>query len=195
LHSAKEEPQSARLNPLMTVMTSATATTSDARPLPLDKILVAIALVVGLATIAGAWGSQIFGGLVPCELCWGQRVPYYWGLPIIALVLILWNRLPLTVWYIGIAVAAAIFLWSAYLGGYHAGVEYGFWPGPTACTGTGNALDFNSLSTGNVERVVPCDAVQFRFLGITLAGYNTLISVGIVALLGAAMVFQARRAR
>lgn len=175
---------------------TATASPSIATPsLPLDKILVGLAFLIGLGAIAGAWGSQLFGGLVPCELCWGQRVPYYWGLPILALVLIVWNRLPLTVWYIGIGVAAAIFVWSVYLGGYHAGVEYGFWPGPTACTGTGGALDFNSLAAGNVDRVVPCDAVQFRFLGVTLAGYNTLISAAIVVILLAAVVLQAHRAR
>jgi disulfide bond formation protein DsbB len=164
-----------------------------ARTMPMDKILVGIAFVLGLATIAGAWGSQLFGGLVPCELCLEQRMAYYWGLPVLALVLILWNRLPLTVWYVGIAIAAAIFVWSTYMGGYHAGVEWGFWPGPTACTGTGGGLSFDDLAAGNVARVVPCDEVQFRFLGISLAGYNALISAAIVVLLAVAAVFQARR--
>ena len=173
-------------------MTSTTAT-STARPLPTDKILVGIVFVLALATIAGAWGSQLIGGLVPCELCLEQRMAYYWGLPLLALVLILWNRLPLAVWYIAVAVAAAIFVWSTYMGGYHAGVEWGFWPGPTACTGTGGALSFNDLAAGTVARVVPCDVVQFRFLGISLAGYNALISAAIVVMLLAAMVFQARR--
>jgi disulfide bond formation protein DsbB len=176
-------------------MTSTTSTSLGARQLPLDKLAVGIAFVLGLAAIAGAWGSQLFGGLVPCELCLEQRMAYYWGLPVLALVLILWNRLPLTVWYLGVAVAAAIFVWSAYMAGYHAGVEWGFWPGPTACTGTGGALDFDTLATGNVERVVPCDAVLFRFLGISLAGYNGLISLAIVVLLGAALLLQAQRRR
>ena len=169
------------------------ATRSTARPMPMDKILVGIAFVLALATIAGAWGSQLIGGLVPCELCLEQRLAYYWGLPVLALVLILWNRLPLTVWYIGIAIAAAIFLWSTYMGGYHAGVEWGFWPGPTACTGTGGGLSCNDLSAGTIERIVPCDEVQFRFLGISLAGYNALLSALIVLLLLGAMFFQARR--
>ncbi|MEO6012168.1 MAG: disulfide bond formation protein B [Devosia sp.] len=175
-------------------MTSTTMTAAP-RAMPMDKILVGIAFVLAVATIAGAWGSQLFGGLVPCELCLSQRMAYYWGLPVLAAVLIPWNRLPLAVWYIAIAIAAAIFVWSTYMGGYHAGVEYGFWPGPTACTGTGSGLSFNDLAAGTVERIVPCDAVQFRFLGITLAGYNTLISAGIVVLLLAAMAFQIRRNR
>lgn len=181
---------------------STTTLTADRKPLPADKILVGLAFVLGLATILGAWGSQIWGGLVPCELCLGQRQAYYWGLPVLALVLLLWNRLPLTVWYIGVALGAAIFVWSAYMGGYHAGVEWGFWPGPNVCTGSGTAsgigagaLDFNQLATGNIDKVVPCDVVQFRFLGISLAGYNALISVAIVVMLCAAMLVQFRRTR
>jgi disulfide bond formation protein DsbB len=172
-------------------MTNTTLTA--ARPLPLDKILVGASFLLGLATIAAAWGSQLFGGLVPCELCLEQRMAYYWGLPVLALVLLLWNRLPLPIWYAAIAIGAAIFVWSTYMAGYHAGVEWGFWPGPTACTGTGGGLSFDDLSGGNIERVVPCDAVQFRFLGITLAGYNALISAAIVLMLVGAMLFQSRR--
>jgi disulfide bond formation protein DsbB len=173
-------------------MTTTTFQTAP-RALPYDKLAVAAAFALGLATIAGAWGSQLWGGLVPCDLCLEQRMAYYWGLPVLALILALWNRLPLAVWYIAIAIGAAIFLWSAYMGGYHAGVEWGLWPGPTACTGTGTGLNIDELVAGNLGRVVPCDAVQFRFLGISLAGYNALISLGIVALLGTAMAFQRRR--
>jgi disulfide bond formation protein DsbB len=178
-----------------TTMTSHALDAPATRPMPMDKVLVGIAFVLGVATIAGAWGSQLLGGLVPCELCLEQRLAYYWGLPVLAVVLILWNRLPLTVWYIGIAVAAAIFIWSIWMAGFHAGVEWGFWPGPTACTGTGGGLSFNDLAAGTIERVVPCDAVQFRFLGLSLAGYNALISAAIVVLLALAALFQVRRTR
>jgi disulfide bond formation protein DsbB len=176
-------------------MTSTTMT--NARTLPTDKILVGIVFVLALATIAGAWGSQLLGGLVPCELCLAQRQAYYWGLPVLALVLILWNRLPLAVWYVAMLVAAGIFVWSAYMGTYHAGVEWGWWPGPTACTGTGGDLNFNSLSTGSVDKVIPCDQVQWRdpILKFSLAGYNALLSALMVVLLLAAMVVQARRPR
>lgn len=180
-------------------MTSTAVNTSAPRTLPADKILVGIAFVVALAVIAGAWGSQIFGGLVPCELCLAQRQAYYWGLPVLALVLIFWNRLPLVVWYVAVLIAAAIFVWSAYMGSYHAGVEWGFWPGPSACTGSGTAsggaLDFNQLTTGNIEKVVPCDVVQWRdpIIKLSLAGYNALLSAGVVVLLLAAVAVQMRR--
>lgn len=158
---------------------------------PLDKIATGSAFVLGLATILGALGSQFFGGLQPCELCLEQRLPYYWGLPLLALVLLLWNRLPLPVWYVAMAIVTALFTWGAWLGGFHAGVEWGFWPGPTACTGVGESFSMEALD--NLQPVIGCDVVQFRFLGISLAGYNALISGAIVLLLVVAMVYQARR--
>ena len=178
-------------------MTSTAANATGFRTLPTDKILVAIVFVLALAAIAGAWGSQLFGGLVPCELCLAQRQAYYWGLPVLALILIFWNRLPLTVWYVAMVVAVAIFVWSTYMGTYHAGVEWKWWPGPTACTGTGGDLSFGDLSSGNIEKVIPCDQVQWRdpVIQFSLAGYNALLSALNVVLLLAAMVAQARRRR
>ena len=175
-------------------MTSMSMSTAS-RPLPADKILVAIAFVIGLATILGAWGSQIFGGLMPCELCLAQRQAYYWGLPVLALILIFWNRIPIAVWYIVMLIAAAIFVWSTYMGTYHAGVEWGWWPGPTSCTGTGGNLSFGDLSSGNIAKVIPCDQVQWRdpILKFSLAGYNALISALLVVLLVVAIITQARR--
>lgn len=160
---------------------------------PLDKISAGIAFALGLLTILAAWGTQLIGGLYPCELCLEQRLAYYIGLPVLAAILVLWNRLPLTVWYIAMAIVTAVFAWGVYMGSYHAGVEWGFWPGPTACTGVGEAMDFDALS--NMTPVIGCDLVQFRFLGISLAGYNALISLAIVALLITAIVVQRRHTR
>ncbi len=157
------------------------------------RLLVAIGFVLGLATILGAWGSQVFGGLVPCELCLEQRLPYYWGLPLLALVLILWNRLPRRILPAALLVAAAIFAWGLYLATYHAGVEMKLWAGPTACTGVGGEISFSDLANINATRVVPCDAIQFELFGITLAGYNALISAAIVAMLLVAAVMAWRR--
>jgi Disulfide bond formation protein DsbB len=163
------------------------------RTAPLDKLAAGAAFLLGLVAILSALASEYIGGLVPCELCLEQRLAYYWGLPVLALVLLLWNRLPLAAWYVAIAVVAALFVWGAYLGGYHAGVEWGFWPGPTSCTGVGQAVGFDALSDLNSARIVACDAVQFRFLGISLAGYNALVSAAIVVLMAVAAVVQWRR--
>ena len=159
------------------------------------RLLAGLAFLLGLATILGAWGSQVFGGLVPCELCLEQRLAYYWGLPVLGLVVILWNRLPGTVRLIGLLLGAAIFAWGTYMAVYHAGVEMKLWPGPTSCSGTGVSISFEDLNNINATRVVPCDAIQFEFLGITLAGYNALISAAIVlALLVAAALGRGRSA-
>lgn len=166
-------------------------TARASRPSP--RLAATIAFVIALAAIAGAWGSQIFGGLVPCELCLEQRLPYYFGLPLLALLLLFWQRLPRLAWYGLLAAVIALFAWGLYLGVYHAGVEWRFWPGPTACTGTGLDVSFEDLSNINATRIVPCDAVQFRFLGISLAGYNALVMLGTIALLGYA-AFKGRRA-
>lgn len=165
------------------------------RSLPADKLAAGLAFLLGLAAILGALGSEYFGGLVPCALCLEQRVPYYWGLPVLAAVLVLWNRLPLAVWYLAMAIVAALFVWGAYLGVYHAGVEWGFWPGPTSCTGVGDAVSFDALSNLNAARVMPCDEVQFRFLGLSLAGYNALISAAVAVLLAVSMLAQWRQGR
>ena len=162
---------------------------------PFDKIAAGAAFLLGLATILGALGSQYLGGLQPCELCLEQRLPYYWGLPLLALVLVFWNRLPLPVWYLGMAIVTALFAWGTYLGGFHSGVEWGFWPGPTACSGTGAGVSLSLDALNDLQPVIGCDVVQFRFLGISLAGYNALISLAITILLIGAMLVQARRSR
>lgn len=160
---------------------------------PLDKIAAGLAFLLGLVTILAALGSQYLGGLQPCELCLEQRLAYYWGLPILGLVLLLWNRLPRPVWYLAMAIVTLIFVWSTYMGGFHAGVEWGFWPGPTACSGLGESFSLDALD--NLQPVIGCDVVQFRFLGLSLAGYNALISLAMVGLLVAAMAMQWRRSR
>ena len=158
-----------------------------------ERTATALAFALGLAAILGALGSQYIGGLYPCELCLEQRLAYYWGLPLLAVVLVLWTRLPPTVLYIAMALAAAIFVWGTSMGVYHAGVEWGFWPGPTACSGTGVAVSFEQLGNIDAARVVPCDKVQWTLFGVSLAGYNAVISFGIVVLLASAMVERWRR--
>lgn len=157
-----------------------------------SRMMALAAFVLAFLAIAGAWSTQLFMGLVPCELCLEQRMAYYFGLPILLAALLLWNRLPRAIWLGLMLAAAAVFVWGVYMGGYHAGVEYGFWPGPTACTGTGVDVSFTDLTKINEARVVPCDKVQFRFLGITLAGYNTLVSVATVLLIGTAALTRKR---
>jgi disulfide bond formation protein DsbB len=137
------------------------------------------------ATIAGALASQHVFGLVPCKLCLDQRVPYYFGVPFAAVLAL--APLPGPWLRAGLGLLALVFLVSAGLGAYHAGVEWGAWPGPADCGGgvpaAGTVADFlRSLET---VRVVSCADAAWRFLGLSLAGWNALVSL---ALAGGAAV-------
>ncbi|WMT89154.1 disulfide bond formation protein B [Pelagibacterium sp. H642] len=151
--------------------------------------------ILGLAAILGALAFQYIGGLYPCELCFTQRWPYYIGLPLIGVAVIVWDRLPLPVRLGLLGISAALFAWGTYMGVYHAGVEWGWWPGPQSCTGVGDdsVMSLDSLSNLNDVRIVPCDAVQWEMFGVSLAGFNALISAAIFVLLIASIVGQTRR--
>ncbi len=154
-------------------------------------------LFLAALAIGGAWFSQLVMGLAPCELCLFQRWPYYVGVPVAALASILalgsagrrGDTLALL-----LALLALIFLVSAGLGIYHAGVEWGFWPGPTACTGQyvspASSDDFlKSLESGPSVR---CDQAAIRILGLSLAGWNALVSI-LIAVISVAGAKAARR--
>jgi disulfide bond formation protein DsbB len=140
-----------------------------------------VALGLATATILGALASEILGGLVPCELCLAQRLPYYFGIPVLLASLLA----PSKGVRVGLRLCAlALFVWGTYLGVYHAGVEWKLWAGPSACTGTGSDFGFDALAHLNDARFVPCDKVQFRFLGLSLAGWNAGLSLLISVLVG-----------
>lgn len=140
----------------------------------------AVAIMLGtisLALILGALGFQYLGGIPPCEMCHWQRWPH-----IAAAVLGLGGGLLLRAGLVDTGLAVPI-AWSTaalvgvagLLGLYHAGVEWHWWPGPAACTGSafrygGGRLDLNAP-------VVMCDMAAWRLAGISLAGYNALVSL------------------
>ena len=138
-------------------------------------------LLVALATIGGALVSEHVFGLVPCKLCLMQRQPYYWGIPLAVAVVVAPAR-----WLRGgLAVLAVVFLISAGLGAYHSGVEWGWFLGPSDCgggSGTAPGAVGDFLSTLNKVRVVSCTEAAWRFLGLSLAGWNALVSLGLAAL-------------
>jgi disulfide bond formation protein DsbB len=144
-------------------------------------------LVTAIAAVAliGAWIFQYGFDILPCELCLKQRYAYYF-------VIVAGGLLGLAAWRgasglwiaVGLVALALATLANAGLGAYHAGVEWGFWQGPTTCSGPlvnlGTAA--NLLEQLNKVKVVRCDEVQWRFLGLSLAGYNVLISLLMTAL-------------
>ena len=131
-----------------------------------------LALALPLAALAGAYVSQYGFGLVPCEMCWWQRYPHMIAL-IFAVLAFFWRPVrPL------VAVAALGILASGLIGGFHAGVEYGWWKGLTACTASPIAAGVDPLDAILKAPVVRCDQVQWSLFGISLAGWNFLFSIG-----------------
>jgi disulfide bond formation protein DsbB len=133
-----------------------------------------LALLVPLALMAGALGSQFLGGLFPCEMCHWQRWPHYAAIVLAALAFVPGTpRKPLLV------LAALAIATSGVIGVLHAGVEYGWWEGFTACTSTvksgGSSADF--LKQIMAAPLIRCDRPQWTFAGISLAGFNALFSL------------------
>ena len=152
--------------------------------------------VIAAATLAGAWFFQLVLDIRPCPLCLEQRYAYYLALPLGALVALAAARdAPRGVLVAGLAILAAAALGNAWLGAYHAGVEWHFWQGPTDCTGEIGNLGSagNLLERLDTVKVIRCDEVQWRFLGLSLAGYNVLISLLMAAIAAWGMLRTARR--
>ena len=136
-----------------------------------------LALLVPAALLAGALGSQYIGGLHPCEMCHWQRWPHYAAVAL-ALVAFAMRRAPdrgrSMVW-----LAALAILTSGLIGVYHAGVELGIFEGLTQCasTGGGGGSSADVLADIMAAPLIRCDQVQFTFLGVSMAGWNAILSI------------------
>jgi disulfide bond formation protein DsbB len=132
---------------------------------------VLLVFVVTLATILGAWGFE-YAGYAPCELCLKQRIAYYIAVPL-SLVIALVGRDRPRLLRGGLILLGLIMLASCIFGIYHAGVEWKFWQGPTTCTDGGN---FTSGLPDLSKPAVMCDQPAIRILGLSLAGWNAVVS-------------------
>ena len=135
----------------------------------------ALALITPLALLAGAYLSQYAFGLHPCEMCWWQRYPHFAA---IVLALLAFLRPPGRAF---VALAAAAIAASGLIGGFHAGVEYGWWQGLTSCAASFHAGGGDPLDAIMNAPLVRCDVAPWSLLGVSLAGWNFLISLGVAA--------------
>jgi disulfide bond formation protein DsbB len=134
-----------------------------------------IALLLGLVALAlilGALGFEYLAGFAPCEMCMWQRWPLYAA--IVAgiggsFLLRRDARWPALAAIVLVAISGAV-------GFYQAGVEWHYFPGPEACTGTFHP--FTGLADLNAPGAVRCDVAAWRLFGISLAGYNAIVSLG-----------------
>lgn len=151
-----------------------------------NPIIAAAAVVAlgGAATILGAWIFQYLG-YRPCALCLEQRHPYYFAIPLAVFIVLgesVGSRRRILL--AALAVIVGLMLWNAGLGTYHAGAEWKWWPGPTTCGGAADLGGGNLLKDLQSVNVVRCDEAAWRFLGLSLAGYNVLISLALAVVAG-----------
>lgn len=176
----------------------------ETRP-ALYEVTASVVFVLGFLTIAGAWFFEIVLGLQPCPLCLTQRIPYYVGVPLSGLLALVaweglrwannpalrdsWQRLRPILLRGGLAVVSLVFAVGAGLGVYHSGVEWGLWAGPAGCSGQDTVPQSVDALLGALQevRVVACNEAPWVFLGLSLAGWNALVSalLSIIALRGA----------
>lgn len=136
---------------------------------PSARTAQALAILIPAALLGGAYISQYVFGLFPCEMCWWQRYPHFAALALGLMSLVM---APRRLW---IALAGLAIIISGLIGGFHAGVEYDWWEGLTRCATTvdagGDAMD--AILNAPLVR---CDAAPWDLFGISLAGWNFLIS-------------------
>jgi len=137
-------------------------------------LLIVIAAGGSAALLAGAFAFQHLGGLAPCAMCLWQRWPHAAAVLIGGLALLLPGRvLPIF--------GALAALSTAGIGVYHTGVERGWWAGPDTCTSgpIGGLTPEELLSQILAAPVVRCDEVAWQMLGLSMASWNAVISVGL----------------
>ncbi len=143
------------------------------------KNLTLIATLGSAAVLLGAYGFQHIGGLLPCKMCLWQRWPH--AAAILIGVALLWGGPRVLIW--AGALAAAV---TSFIGFYHAGVEWRWWPGPSSCTGGG--LDLGAMTGGDLlsmdapTGLVLCDEIVWSLFGLSMAGWNGAISLGLVVI-------------
>ena len=138
----------------------------------------ALALLLPLALMAGALAFQYLGHLYPCEMCWWQRYPHIAAIGIAALAFVAPGMAAKRALVLLAALAVIV---SGAIGVFHAGVEYHWWEGITACSSTmsghGGSVD-DMLKRIMSAPVVRCDVAQWTLFGVSLAGFNALFSLG-----------------
>jgi disulfide bond formation protein DsbB len=140
-------------------------------------------LIVGafsLASILGALYFQYFEGLAPCVLCLQQRWPHYIAIGVAVIGIVMRPRLG----FLFLFLLLGLMLWSAGLAAYHSGVEWAWWPGPAGCSAAATLPDAgNLLEAMGSARVPSCTEALWRLFGLSLAGYNAILSAAMVGLL------------
>jgi disulfide bond formation protein DsbB len=145
-----------------------------------------LVLAASVATLAGAYFFQYALNYQPCSLCLQERIPYFFAIGAALVAGILSREANLGIWpVVFMALCALAFAINTALSAYHVGVEYKWWPGPDTCTGTGampSSLEELRARTANPSHLPRCDTAAWSLFGISLAGFNFLISLALLML-------------
>jgi disulfide bond formation protein DsbB len=152
-------------------------------------LVAAILFSVAFATILTAHVFERYGGYLPCHLCLQERYAYYFAVPASVIAFFTARAESFSLTRILLAAIALAFVLNAGVGIYHSGVEWKWWAGPTECSG-GSVLSFGPEGV-DIEnaKVVACDQAAWRFLGLSFAGWNAVVSglLAAIAAYGAAL--------
>ena len=144
-----------------------------------------LAAAASAAMLASAHAFEHIGGLAPCLLCLRQREVYWIALPVAVAGLVLLARRPEPAMpRVLPLLLGLVFLVGFGIAGFHAGVEQKWWPGPTLCVVGGgvDAAALDALAGGAAQRVVSCAEIPWSLFGLSMAGWNALISLGLAGL-------------
>jgi disulfide bond formation protein DsbB len=152
-----------------------------------NPVAAAAALVVaagGATALLGAWFTQYVLHYQPCPLCLEQRIPYYVAVPLAVVVAVAALRGAPCAWVrTGLALLALAMLIGGGIALFHAGVEWKWWAGPRDCSGPLDSLGSPGGLLRELETINPvrCDEAPFRVLGLSLAGWNVLVSLALAS--------------
>lgn len=141
-------------------------------PGPSLSLARALALAVPALLLGGAYVAEYGFALYPCEMCWWQRWPHFAAIALAGLAFVI---KPVRLWTL---LAGLAILISGAIGGFHAGVEYGWWQGVTSCARIMPSDPGSSALEAIMNTpMISCNEAQWRLLGVSLAGFNFLFSV------------------
>jgi len=147
---------------------------------PSHRVTAAFLVAAMAVTIGTALGFEHLGGYIPCKLCLEQRLPYYVGIPLTAIAwLSAALRWPQWITRLLLLGAGLLMAYGFTLGVYHAGVEWGWWAGPTDCGMVEAPAGSGAGVLDQLDAVIPpsCDRATLRVLGLSFAGWNALVSL------------------
>lgn len=151
-----------------------------------------------IAVIASVLAFEHLGGYIPCALCLKQRIPYYYGIPVAFIAMLAanlkWSPLFTRILFVA---TGLLVLWSLALAAYHSGVEWAWWAGPSECAATDSGGGVTSsadnlLSQLQFSKPPSCNEAAGRFLGLSFAGWNVIVSA-IIAIMAFRAAFLSRK--